>query len=364
MAGLTPFYNTFNDPKTIKIACIGDSTTFGTSTTGTLGWPGALRSLAAARWGTGSDGLHTRDRNITLTTSADAWTKATTSDAWDRSPCLAGVLAQQATYLANGSTKIATWTKPAALTVNGFYIWAVDGASSGNFSYSLDGGSSWTNVSQTWTQGNSIKRIFVGSNVTGTNTVKVRAANAAGTAVNCYFMGIEPTTTTSTYVIQNWGAASENTGSFVRTSSGNWHEALDLLQPQLLIFMMTNDEAITAALGGDESDIEPNWRPLIESLADVVTGYGGSMLFMNFFEQTGRSVTMQATYRALIKTIAAEYGMPCIDFYDLVGDYQASVDAGYVNATDIHPNDTGAAFMAQQVWKVIGKSNLGARTRV
>lgn len=361
MAGLTPFYNSLNNPANIKIVCFGDSTTFGTSTTNNLGWPGALRSLAAARWGTGSDGLHTRDRNTSLTTSGNAWTKATTSDAWDRSPCLAGVLAQAATYLGNGSAKIATWTKPSYLTVNGFYIWAVDGASSANFSYSTDGGTSWTDVSQTWTQSNSIKRILVNTTITGTNTVKVRGANAAGTAVNCYFIGIEPITTSSTYVIQNWAAASENTASFVRTTSGNWHEAFDLLQPQLVIYMMTNDIGITEALGG--TDVT-TWRPLIESIFNVVTGYGGSMILMNFFEQVGRNVTLQADYRAMNKDIAASYGMPCIDFYDLVGNGQAAIDAGYVNSGDIHPNDTGAAYMAQQIWKVIGKSGIGARTRV
>lgn len=361
MAGLTPFYNAFNNPANITIACYGDSTTFGTGSTNTIGWPGALRSLVVNRWGTGSNGLHTRDRNTSLTTSGDAWTKATTSDTWDRTPCKSGVLAQQAVYLANGSTKIATWTKPSILTVDGFYIWAVDGASSGNFSYSTDGGTSWTNVSETWSQNNSIKRILVRTSISGTNTVKVRAANAAGTAVNCYFIGIEPITKTSTYTIQNWAAAGENTATFVRTTSGNWHEALDLLQPQLVIFMFTNDAPFAEALGATDAS---GYIPLYNSLADTVTGYGGSILFMNFFEQVGRNVTMQAIFRAAIKSVAANYGMPCIDFYDLVGDGQAAIDAGYVSSGDIHPNDAGCAFIAQQVWKVIGRRNRGATTRV
>ncbi len=354
MPGLDPLFNAFNDPKNIVIACMGDSDTFGTGTTNLLGWPGALRSIAAARWGTGSDGLHTRDRNTTI---SGTWTKATTSDAWDRSPGLAvGAFSAIGTYLANGSANIWIWTKPSYLTVDGFYIWAVDGASSGNFSYSTDGGTTWNNVSVTWNQTNSIKRILVNTSITGTNTVQVRAANASGTAVNTYIMGIEPITKKSTYTIHNWGAAGQFSINFVRNTAGNWHEALDLLQPQLVTYMITNDIVL--------DPVANDWKPTVQTLASTVTGYGGSMLFMNFFEQYQRDVTAQANYRAMIKDVAASYGMPIIDFYDLVpGGYQGSVDAGYVNATDIHPNDAGATFMAQQIWKVISKPYRGAQFR-
>ena len=358
MPGLDPFYATFNNPKNTVIACVGDSTTFGTNTTNLLGWPGALRTLMTPRWGNGGDGLHTRDRNTTMTTGSDAWTLATTSNTWDCAPCLSAFTFSNAgTWLGNTATKIATWTKPSFLTVNAFYIWAVDGTSAGNFSYSTDGGTTWLNVSATWTGSNTLKRILVPTQITGTNTIKIRGANATGTAVNCYLAGIEPITNSTAPILHNLGAPGEDTASFVRTTSGNWHAFFDLLQPPLVFYMITNDESFWEAFGGD---LRPAFQAKMETLATMVTGYGGCMVFMNFFEQAGRDVTMQAEMRVLVKTVAAEYGMPVIDFYDLVGNNAATVAAGYMLAGDVHPTDAGATFMAQQIWKLIAKSGVGA----
>lgn len=121
--------------------------------------------------------------------------------------------------------------------------------------------------------------------------------------------------------------------------------------------MITNDESFWEAFGGD---LRPAFQAKMETLATMVTGYGGCMVFMNFFEQAGRDVTMQAEMRVLVKTVAAEYGMPVIDFYDLVGNNAATVAAGYMLAGDVHPTDAGATFMAQQIWKLIAKSGVGA----
>jgi lysophospholipase L1-like esterase len=351
MSGLEPFWDTFNDPSTIHWAVYGDSTSEGNIGPTNGGWVEQVRVLADNRWQRGGDGLHPLNRDSwTLTTSPNAWTKATSSNAWDCGP-MNGSLGSVAasTYLANGASKIATWTKPSAVTAATFTIYVVDGASAGNFSYSLDGGSNWTDVSETWAANNTIKRVRIPAPVT--STLKVRAANAAGTATNVYLVGGEPHTTNNGFVIHNLAANSEFQFNVVRGGTGNWHAFLDLVQPALVSIMFTND-----ALLFDPSIFEDE---LIE-LADTVTGYGGAVLFMNYFEQD-RSPENLASMRQITKNVAAASGMPVVDLYDAVGGgFEVADGLGYM-ADALHPSDAGAVFIAQQVWPVIARPDLAAR---
>ena len=352
MSGLDPFYNNFNNPANIVMGAFGDSTTEGNVAVSNGGWVEQLRILADPRWPRGSDGTHPFNRDPWTTTSGvDAWTGSTTSDVWDCQPCLGGVGLYQATWLGNTATKIATWTKPGSLTVEAFTIYAVDGPSSANFSYSVDNGA-WTNVSITWNQDNTIKQIKIAMAVT--NTVRIRGANSSGTARNAYIMGLEPTRRGPGWIIHNFGNNADFGFNLTRSTAGNGHAWFDLVQPSLCTWMYTND-----AIFYDSATYQSN----MSTFADMVIGYGGSVLFMNFFEQPGRAAAMTGM-RADLKTVAANYNMPYIDFYDLVGDNAAAIAAGYMNAADLHPNNAGAVFMAQEIWKVISKSGIGAKRRI
>lgn len=354
MPGLDPFYATFNNPANIAMATLGDSTTEGDVVVTNGGWPEQLRLLAQSRWGRGGDGCHPMNRDPWSITND--WTSAAAdgSSPWDRSIFNGGAgTPAPTTYFGNGSAMVATWTKPTGLAATSFTLYMVDGASAGNFSYSTDGGSTWLNVSATWNQDNSIKRIHINTAVA--STVKIRAANAAGTAVNTYLVGLEPLTGASGFTIHNFAANIAFLSAMVRGGAGNWHALLDTIQPPLVTNMYTNDVVLFSA---------PLWQSDLEALGTVVTGYGGSVLFMSMFEQFGRDITIQATMRSIVKTVAAEFGMPVIDFYDLVGDANATLAAGYYNTnTDIHENNAGAVFMAQQIWKLIAKSGVGAKFR-
>ncbi len=368
MAGLTPWFNALADPPSAHIVTIGDSTSWGTNTTGNLGWADVLRTKFATRFGErSSDGIHDPFRNTSLTTSTDAWTKATTSNTWDRSLANMGSYNQQGTYLGNGATKIATWTKPSTITYHEMTIWVVDGSGTGDFSYDITGLGFWAAIpTQTWNNDNSIKRIKI-QGLNSPATFRIRAANSAGTATNVYLLGFEPTTGSRTSpTIHALGAPSHYTSTFNRTTSGNWHAILDVLQPQLVTFMMTNDAALLQTLGGSASGIDSAYRTGINGIADVVTGYGGSMLFMGFMEQdpSGRGSDFQQAYRDLVKSVAGNYGMPYIDFYDLVGGgYSVSNGLGYMS-DGLHPSDTGAAWMAGEIWKVIGRPPVASGFRI
>lgn len=353
MSGLDPFWATFNTPGSVVTAHFGDSTTEGKQGITNGGWVEQIRVLADPRWQRGGDGCHPVNRDPwALTTAGNAWTIATTSDTWDCAPMLGTQpYPAAATYLANGSAKIATWTKPSGVTAASFTFFVVDGASAGNFSYSLDGGSNWTNVSATWAANNTVKRIRVAGPVT--STIKVRAANAAGTAVNVYLVGGKPNTANQGFVAHNLGADGEFLFECVRSTAGNWHAWLDSVQPALCTIMFTNDAVLFDATA---------FEAQLRAFADVVTGYGGCVLFLNFFEQQGRETNL-AAMRAITKTVAADYGMPVVDFYDLVGGgYSVANGLGYM-ADTAHASNTGCVWMAQQVWNVIAKPPLGAKFR-
>ena len=191
----------------------------------------------------------------------------------------------------------------------------------------------------------------------------IRAANSSGTAVNTYLIGVETHTNTPGLVIHNVAGDGELSYTIVRAGAGNWHEWLDTVTPPLVFFMITNDIAYLTTTFTDSSWVNFNGR--LRSFADVVTGYGGSVIFMNFFERPAPADTsIQAQMRIVVKAVGNDYGMPVIDFYDLVGDNATAVAAGYMNSGDIHENNAGAVFMAQSIWPYICKTGKGVQRRV
>lgn len=273
-----------------------------------------------------------------LTTGGDAWTRATTSDAWDRGPLL-GTTTGCGTFTGAGSGKVATWTKPSHVTVTSFTLHVVDGASSANFAYRIDGGA-WTNVSNTWGQDNSYDRITINSAVT--STVEVRCANAAGTSVQTYLVGLEPHDSGgSGPVVHALGASSEFSFTVVRTTSGDWDAWLQAVQPAYVILEcpFSNDIAFWPS-----SSVEANMQAII----DAVDGYGGETMLFCSGEQDGRNTTHQAEMRTMAHDLASTNGLYIVDVYDLWGNYAAANAAGYM-FDSLHPSTAGTRYMAQRL---------------
>lgn len=274
-----------------------------------------------------------------LTTGANAWTKATVSNTWDSGPLLGSTFGT-GVYTGNNSNQVATWTKPTHVSVTSFDLHVIDGASSGNFSFRIDGGS-WINVSNTWDQNNSYDRITITS-VVNTN-VEVRCANAAGTGVQTYLVGLEPHDSNSNgqTAVHAMGASSEFSYSWKRTTAGNWAAWLQTQQPRLVFLEcpFTND----ILFWGD-----PNIQTNCQSIIDVVKGYGGDVWLFCFGEQNGRNVTHQAEARTMAHNLAASNGLYIVDFYALWGNFAAANAAGYMQ-DDLHPSVNGNRFMAQRL---------------
>lgn len=353
MGGLDPWYALQNDISSLRMCTYGDSATVVVGATNG-GWVQQLRVLANTRWGNGGDGIHAvgngagLTRNWVFTTGGNAWTGSGASDAWS------GAFLQGQTMLANGATKTATWTNP-SLNVDSFMLYIIDGSGSADFSYSLDSGSNWINAGFTGlVQDNTMKRVTINTPVGASSTVMVRAANAAGTAVNLYLIGLNPRTKSPGLVIDN---VSQNTAALAGISQQGtrpWQDYLNLIQPKLAVICFTNDVLTPTFLS--------NYQTNMQNFCDGATANGGSVLFINFFEQdpTNRPIADQANLRAQNKAAAKAKGMPCLDLYDLVGDFAATNVLGYLNADKVHPSDAGCVFMAQQVWKIIAGSRVGA----
>jgi hypothetical protein len=171
--------------------------------------------------------------------------------------------------------------------------------------------------------------------------------------VSVYLVGVVPITSSPGLIVDNVAVNSSFLSGAV-FASRPWTALLDLYQPKLAAIMFTNDVVFP-----DPATYQAN----MQTFCDGVTAGGGAVLFMNFFEQPGRSTSDQAKLRAATKAAARAKGMPCVDLYDLVGDNAATVAAGYMDSSDIHENNAGAVFIAQQAWKSVAGSGVGARLK-
>lgn len=220
-----------------------------------------LRDVMAKRWPMRGYGYRAPWADEwSYTTGGNAWSNSSPTDAFAVGPLEEFVLDQYVGVIyASGASKVATFTKAAWMTedITAFKIGVVDGPSSGNFAYRIDGGA-WTNVSWTWNQNNSLDQITINSPVT--STVEIRGANAAGTAVTVYLgLGIEPITTGVGAVLHDLSASaqvlilSSRAGQSPGGDGSTW---MDVLQPKVTFIMFTNDmasviyssSAVTAAL--------------------------------------------------------------------------------------------------------------------
>ena len=351
-----------------KIAVISDSIGENDATYNLTAFPWHVRERLARRWGASSSfGMLGCWHDVW--TFAGTWTQATTSDAWDVGVYYnAGVTPFSGVNLGNAAADIATYTKLGGdhnilwvgEAITGFKLYVVDGASSANFSYSVDGGA-WTDVTGvTWGQDNGIEVITIGTAVT--STVEVRGANAAGTAANVYLMGIEPTTAGTGPVLHWLSSGGQDSRQVVRTTSGDWTAWLDLVQPQVVVWLLVNDllDVIWDTGAGNGAD----YQTRLEAVADVVSGYGGSMVLVNYFghnhsgmdgvtgsppspASSGANSQQMATINA---AVATSYGFEAIDLYDLVGNFTTTNAAGYLAVDELHPSDPGGEVITQWVW--------------
>lgn len=323
-------------------------------------FPRLLREKMRRRWGISGTGLLGTWRDEwSFTTGGDAWTRSTLADAWGKSPYILAAT-DNGTKRANTATQVATWTKPSWVTqsITSFKIYVVDGPSSGNFSYRIDGGS-WADVSHTWNQDNSLDIITISSAVS--STVEVRGANAAGTSVTMYIVGMEFITGTGA-TLHDLSASAE--GLFSTARSGNNADLnawIDLIQPDLLIVGYTNDMGSAVY---DATRIQLDLQSIIDRQAPY--GYTVPMPFWGqdriaYGDASSDPAWFAATAATYVNAAIAsnnEY----IDLYTRYGDYATVNALGYM-ADYLHPSDSGSIEIAKVVWDLIARGTGNPRLR-
>lgn len=275
-----------------------------------------------------------------------SWTRATTSDVWDRGPLL-GSSAGCGTFRASGATNTATWTRPSGLSVTSMAVWVVDASGAGTFSTRTDGGS-WTNISGTFTGSNTLLRLPVST--VPTSTFEVRAANAAGTSTTVYLVGVEAVAAPGVVTIHALGAAAEFSDVLHRTTAGSVTDWWALAAPQWLVAELpfSNDIAFWPA----------SYASRIESWLASVMAFGTRPILWCFPEQgASRSTATQSAMRAAAKTIGANLGIPVVDTSTHWGTYSAAVSAGLLQADELHPTAYGNHRLASLLTGIIAAAH-------
>lgn len=223
----------------MDVVILGDSTVQG-STHSSLStgpwdnWPNrAARALGDAKGGLLGAGFYPMWRcggstlaGATSTNTASEWTLTgsgwqveTSTNTWDLGPFLV------APYN-TGSSKTATWTRPAGLRVQQVDIFYVDqSAADGSFSYSLDGGTTWIDVTCTLPHTTTLKKVSVACQ--DPTSIIVRCATAAGTSKTCIFVGVDVWSTvpvwgvTKGIKVHNLGYDGQTLQNFLRAQTPN-----------------------------------------------------------------------------------------------------------------------------------------------
>jgi hypothetical protein len=335
------------DPTTRKIACIGDSTT-------EIGWAAIIRDLASQRWGYGGYGIRHMGKEWG---QSGVWTHGGLADTWNIGFQSGGFSPNNGTWLGNGATAIQTWTRPIDCpAISSFDLYVCDGSGAGNFSYSVDGGA-YTNVAATWAGLNALKKISIATAVT--STVAVRAANAAGTAVNTYLVGIEPRCSTTGVKVHDVSASGAFSNQFIRTAAtgnvGDWTQWLLMEQPQLVFMNFVNDLTIWG--GSHPADFQQRY----DDFGALVTGYGGTVVYYRYFEFSDGTGGASPTYAnqddagARIKTVAQKYGGHFYDLKAIHGNFATVTAASIIGSDSTHPTPKGSRLMANHAWNRAGK---------
>ena len=277
---------------------------------------------------------------------AGTWVESATTDLWGQGPYIQGSNIYRGTQQGVGSSSVATFTLPgwlreAAISV---VLYMVDGVSSNNFSFSVDGGA-WTDTAATWTQDSKMKRVNLA--VTPASTIAVRAANAAGTSRTIYLSGIEIKTSLDGATLHDVSASAESLASTAFNSGvADAMGFLDLLQPQATVVSYTNDLADpfynTTRIGTDLDYI-------------VARSTYGIVIPMMFWGQDRPDAATRFPAVAAIYDSKATSGA-YIDLWDRYGDYTTVSALGYM-ADTFHPNDAGSRQIARVLWRMLSRGD-------
>lgn len=360
-----------------KVNVVGDSTVAGTifsanQWAGGLGcWTELFAQRLANVLGFGpylSPGLRSVALGIgpfpTDWTFSGSWTTVTSADAFDRLEFGYG-------KYGSGATLIATWPKPSrSPAIVGFDYWWVDiknGATNGgNASYSLDGGSTWTTLTETLHNDNLLNKCYIPSAI-NSNGFKVRMADASGTAVLGMPAGItpyyvDPRTVTTGVILNSIAINGQQLHNFVQSTSGDRMAVFGSVRPGSGS-PISSDPTLTLMLHVNDIQFADasQWDTDLRTFYTKASTFGPVIFIKPWaIETTDYDATQQTLYAAQTSTTAASVGALVLDMNALwtglgfSGVTAQGVTAGFLGDL-LHPSQKGALEISNRVyWFVRG----------
>jgi lysophospholipase L1-like esterase len=281
-----------------RIAVYGDSLSAGHIDANNVAWPNYLRRMLRNKGYT----VHTGICPVYRTSSSDPtgyWSFAGTWASDADSICLP--FPSSARSAAGSSANIATWTKPAGETVTAFHIVWVDAAATGAsaFSYSIDGGA-WVDVAMTKPTTPALRRTEVVASVT--STVRVRAANAAGTAVAVpALFAIEARGGNTGLVIDNLSLGGQAFSDMLVTGTPNWSAWFTAAGANLILVGLGLNDIATEDIAVD---------------TELIQGRLGSVGVLSLFGYDSGLLAPPRVGEALNRTLNKQ-----VELHDVLADY-------------------------------------------
>lgn len=319
-------------------------------------------------------------------TSTGDWRETQATDPFDVAPFGKGL------YSSGLAADRLTWTKPAGLEVGGFELYSFDVPGAGRWQYRVDG-DAWRSPREARATGTNLTRVLVRESVT--DRVEVRGSEGDKPCI-ATIAGIGtysgPPPEDRSIVVHNLGHQEQTLAWFCRDSAGDPLALLDLLRPDLVIVLFSNDVRFRDAdrFGGALSRVVSRVAPYADTLlvtpfeqrpprvvSDATTIAGSTVvtspkaLFLHTDTGTPlrgtnvargariasvlsaghitmtipavgsasvgdlmicgrRDLMVQAMYRAFTKAVAAEKGCALVDLHDLwMRQFGQGWDAAY-----------------------------------
>jgi len=292
---------------------------------------------------------------------SSGWNAVASTDAFDR-------IFGQGHYATGGSSQTATATLPStSRAAVGFAVYWMNFSAGGNWQYSTDGGSTWTNMGQTigGASANLLCKFYVSTPITPGNTVQFRAFDGSGNVGIC-LAGIEwfYSTAKTGLIVHNLGVNGWRLDNNTQSTSGDRLAFFDsvVLGTGSPISNSPNAGVINMNINDVVINNTTTWATDLTTLNTRVSPLG-PVAFINPYETIAAiyPTSQQSAYRAQTKTTAAGFATPAkvLDLYDMwsangITGNVASVSAGLVLASDgTHETQAGHFDIASRVYYFI-----------
>lgn len=326
-------------------------------------WPEKVREMLSPVWGYGGESfIGCWDNKIIF--SGGGW-NVPLSDGTNTDPYQVFLWPEIRT--ASGAVNIATRTlRDPIPEMGGVVLWVIDYTSAANFSYDWDNAGTWTNTAIILTAPATaaVKRFFVPAPASGAFTnFRIRAANAAGTAVRVYLGGMEfvrPRNERSygapgplrDLTISNLGNSADFMSNVMK-GTGTTNSLYVFLLSQA--FLGKPVDVCTACFTNDGVFNYSNtqFNTLWDKLKGILDTFGVDLIAFSYWGQNAREQQQGDAYfdrqwSAQLKAWTSLNNVPYFDLREIYGDFDTIAAKG-LNFDDLHPNGYGTQAIANAI---------------